>query len=114
MSYDLVLGGDVQMDLATTSGWLSVKIWGDTLSEDKYDEILQLTEHGLSQDIPRLTQQLTQAIRDTPPDNEATLHTIEQLIEALGHAPDGAESAFVTDGMGPDDDEPDEWFSSDE
>lgn len=110
MAYDLVIGGTQQVDLATTQGWVAVKRWGAKLDEDEFDELLQLVEHGLSQDLPALQTQLMKAISDVPPETSVA-KTLASIVKALKARSADAESAFVTDGMGPDDGEED-WESS--
>lgn len=108
MAYDLVLGGEVQVDLATTQGWSAVRDWAAGLDVDKFGEVVGFVEHGLSEDIPLLISQAVEAMSVDPPQG-AVEATIKSMLESLGKAPEGAQSAFVSDGMGPDDGSAGEW-----
>lgn len=96
MGYYAIIGGEQQVPLASLSGWSEFKAWADTL--DASDEISHLCEYGFSQNIPALIAQLEASIPAGSVGN-----TVRDLIGNLRAAPEGAESIFVSDGMGDED-----------
>lgn len=104
MGYQLVIGGDEQVPLASSSGWADVRAWSDDLVDAEYPELLQLIDNSLSQNLPRLEADVTRALQSHPADPDVVT-TLQNLSQVLASRPPDVESVMVTDGFGPDDGE---------
>jgi len=70
MSYYAIIDDTPRGDVATTSGWWEFGEWADTLDLDKYNEIVVLSEHGLSDKPLSLARQLAAAIVAAKPSRD--------------------------------------------
>jgi hypothetical protein len=103
VSYYLVIGGEEQQQLASIQGWSDFKDWAEDIDLEQFWEIAELAANGVSEDLPKLEEQLQQARNDSEPESLSVTNTLDNLINLLSTRPAGAASAFVTDGLGPDD-----------
>ncbi len=96
MSIYLSCDGNEPLFLASNLGWSEFGDWADKLDAEKYQQVVTLWEHGISQEVDDLQKQLKSAIADESPDaNTADVAT--SLLELSV----GAEVVSITDGMGP-------------
>lgn len=114
MSYYLVVGGEKWTQVASVIGWRDFRSWVDGIGSDNADELRHLVEYGWSQKLPDLSEQLTESLSSGKP--SADVKDIGQtVLTALADAPDGAESAVLTDGLtGIDDPDDSGWSSTEE
>lgn len=94
MSVYLAINEESPAMVASVAGWTEVIEWAQkNLNEDS--GLLHLIEHGFSEKLPTVFQQLSEALRtfDGSSDVQKTLLELHELIENE----DGL--AMVTDGM---------------
>jgi len=112
MGYQLIIGGQQSVPLASTQGWRDVKSWVETIDESEYPQIVQLAEHGLSQDLPGLQEELDASLIHESPD-ESVVDTLKGIMSSLSARQKDAESAFVSDGFSDEtESSDDEWSTS--
>ena len=81
-----------QQQIATNSGWGSFIQWSDGLEVEQFPELIHLAEHGWSQNLGKVVEELRKAKSSEDADTE---HVVKGLIELLSGR-DGA--MVVTDG----------------
>jgi len=110
MSYYLVVGGEDWKQVASLSGWAEFREWAE--GQDA-GELHHLIDHGWSQDIPVLEEQLNKAIEEGEPSRD-----VEDIATAILNALEGRqlghESVVLTDGLTEQDDPDDSGWSSEE
>jgi hypothetical protein len=114
MSYYAIIDDRVADKIATTRGYSDLGKWIDTLSVEDHGELIHVREHGWSQQVMSLIQQLGKALRDAPPTNNSVLTTARGLLKTIRDAKPTADSVLVisdgADGELPGDDTPkDDW-----
>lgn len=102
MSISAAFDDGEQIQFATNTGWGDVVRWVDELP-DEFVKAIHLTAHGYVTDLPALHAQLTAALESHPPADDVR-HTVEALLAALEANMD-SDAVFITDGMGPSDDD---------
>lgn len=113
MTYSLITGGEKWTQVASIAGWKTFREWVEEIESDDIDELRHLVEYGWSQKLPDLSEQLTETLSSGKP--SADVKDIGQtVLAALEDAPDGAESAVLTDGLTSIDDPDDSGWSSTE
>lgn len=95
MSYYLEVDNDRSFPLASNHGWGDFIRWADGLVDGDAGEIRHLAEHGWSQNVSELLDQLEAAGEEVEGN---LLHTVNDLIATLRAYADGAEVVGVTDG----------------
>lgn len=100
MAYDLTIDGDVRIDLATIQGWRGFREWAS-----RSEKLTDFLETNQTNDTAALTDALEELIAEDEP-NDDVLGIASALIEGcqMGSVVE------VTDGLGPDDGEDDEWW----
>ena len=91
MRYYLQIDDAEPTQIASNKGYDDLCRWADTLPVDRFGEVVTLTEHGLSQDVARLRQQLAQAAQAQPP-AASVLSTVRGLVGLL----EGVRATVVT------------------
>ncbi len=86
-----------QFPLATNSGWGKVGDWLHSLDADDYSDLIHLFEHGWSEPVSSVRDQLQTAL-ESPPDDADTAHTAQQLLDTLARLP-GDSAIVVSDGL---------------
>lgn len=109
MGYSLNLGTVDTQPLASITGWSDVTEWSQSADESEYAELLHLIDHGWADDLPALESQAAQAAGDADGSVKTTLANLAALLK---NRPKAIASVSVTDGMGPDDGEPEDWLPS--
>ena len=99
MTYYLIVGGQEQMPLATTSGWADLKLWSRILTPAAYPQLVHLIDHGWAQQLDSLALEIKKAMLAHAPDTESVAATLEDLYYAVAYSGEAA-SVFVSDGMG--------------
>lgn len=94
MSYYFVVGGEKWTQVASVGGWREFREHVEGL--DGAEQVKHLVEHGWSQKLPELSEQLKQAIAGAS-DNVKSIG--KAMLGALVAGPDGAESCLLTDGL---------------
>lgn len=114
MTYSLITGGEKWTQVASIAGWKEFREWVEEIESDGIDELRHLVEYGWSQKLPDLSEQLTETLSSGKP--TADVKDIGQtVLAALEDAPDGAESAVLTDGLtGIDDPDDSGWVSAED
>ena len=97
MGYYAVIGGKLQVPLASVSGWREFKRWTSDLDAEQFGNVLHLVEHAWTEDLPELARQLTLALRTVPP-SASVAKTAKDLIREVKRAPKRASSLFISDG----------------
>lgn len=112
MGYIVIIGGDQHVPIASNGGWASVRNWVESLDAQRFPEVVQFVEHGLSQNLPAFEAQLRTAMQACPPHDAATASTIQGLYQTLTIRHPGAASAILSDGTTEGMDDPaDQWSS---
>jgi hypothetical protein len=84
-------------DVASLGGWNRFCKWADGLSLRKYREIVQLTEHGWTENVRSLRKQLLNALaNESPPRDVKSVGTA--LASILEKAPKDAAYIIISDG----------------
>jgi len=113
VTYSLITGGEKWTQVASIAGWKTFREWVEEIESDDIDELRHLVEYGWSQKLPDLSEQLPETLSSGKP--SADVKDIGQtVLAALEDAPDGAESAVLTDGLASIDDPDDSGWSSTE
>jgi len=70
-----------QYQISSNLGWSEFGEWVESLTA--MPALKSLYEHGVSEDIPAVTQDLSEAIESESPENEDVLSTAELFLDAL-------------------------------
>ena len=83
--------------LASIAGWGDVRCWSRGLDEEAHGEVLHLVQHGWSDEVEKLRDQLREARRSHPARGSVakTLDEFERNLKG--------DVVSVTDGIGSDD-----------
>lgn len=87
------------MELASNLGWNNLCKWVDKLPTEKFSALISLTEHGWSEQIPKVINQANLALQSNQPDKDTTT-IIKELVSLL----DGRKTdvvATITNGIAP-------------
>lgn len=74
---------DHPTDLSSASGWGLVLDWAEQLDLARYEEIVRLTEHGESTNLPRLAGELADALKNSPPALDATRELAQHVHDTV-------------------------------
>lgn len=83
-----------QRQIASNLGWSEFGDWCDGLDHEKHPLLVQLWEHGQSNDVKALMIELTDAMEREQPSPDVK-GSAELLLDAL-NANRGSESVYVT------------------
>lgn len=83
-----------QRQIASNLGWSEFGDWCENLDHEEYPSLVQLWEHGQSNDIATLTKELQKAIDDESP-NADVKGSAELLLDALNANKD-ASAVYIT------------------
>jgi len=86
-----------QYQVASNLGWSEFGDWVDGLDAEKYPQLVQLWEHGVSEDVPAITAEITTALADDDPDDPNIKDVAESVLHALNANPT-AETVLTTGG----------------
>lgn len=95
MSIYANLDTDEQVQFASNKGWSDVIAWVDGLDKDDFGELIHLADHGWSQEIEALREQLEKALKASPEKSVAT--TARALLDAI----ETGDVVIISDGTGP-------------
>ena len=95
MSVYVAFDGQTGPQIASNTGWGDAGRWIDGLDPQTYGELVHLHEHGWTQQLAALRDQVAAAMRGSPPDKTVAA-TMKELLDAI---PDSAEVATITDGL---------------
>lgn len=84
-----------QYQVASNLGWSDFGQWVDELDASTYPELVQLWEHGVSEDIQTCAKNLEEALSDDSPDDPNVKDVAESLLHAL-HANMDASAVLTT------------------
>lgn len=96
MSYQAVFDNGSATQVGTNQGWRDVCKWMRGL-DSYYDRLIHLADYGWTDQLETFSRQLQRALRDHPPKDPETTHTVTGLIAFLGRAGDSG-VLVVTDG----------------
>lgn len=86
-----------QYQAGTTVGWGDFMRWALELDLEQYFDLARFAEHGITEDVERVTSQLDAALKtDGPTDYQTRDVAITLLANLRKHS--GSELAMVTDG----------------
>lgn len=94
MSIYAIINGSEPIFFSSNSGWSEVSAWANELDETEFVSVVALTEHGGTEDIKELRQQMASATENSPPD-ESVGKTLAELMDLID---DETESVFITNG----------------
>ena len=100
MSVYLSFDGGEPMDLASNQGWADVAAWSEALSPDSYYYLLHLIDHGWSEDLASVEEQLAKAMQESPPDKDDVKKTLEHFAATIKDR-GAATVATIDNGMSP-------------
>jgi hypothetical protein len=89
-------GDDGPFALAPNSVWTEFSAWADALPADQFAAVRALANEGEVTDTAALSEQLTAAVEQHPPQSEPLAYVVQELLENLGPG-DSDETATVTD-----------------
>ncbi len=101
MSIYTSIGGEEPSFLSSNLGWSEFCDWADSLPPAAV-EVVHLAEHGWSQNIDALAEQLRAAGNATSPEADVAA-TIRSLLDAIDARAPESESVVITDGLSADD-----------
>jgi hypothetical protein len=103
-----------QQQLASNTGWSQFGEWVDARDAQHSIQLVQLWEHGISEELPALQSQLQDAIKRAPSDNEDVMSVADGLLDFV-KARGRADVLIISNGVQPDEteDEPEEEESDD-
>lgn len=107
MTYEISIGGEEPFPFATITGLHDVGVWVDRLPVDRFPCVVHFFEYGWEQDLDDFEAELRAALLQSPPDTPDVQATVEGLLEKLTERDPVHQSIVLTDGLGPDDGEPD-------
>ena len=67
---------------SSTQGWKDVAEWADDLTEEQFEELIHLVEHGYSEELETVAVQIAEAVQENPPSEEVG-KTLIELLELL-------------------------------
>lgn len=94
MSIYAIVNGSEPIFFSSNSGWSEVTAWANDLNAQEFEAVVALTEHGGTEDIAELKQQMASATTTHPPD-ESVGKTLAELMDLID---DETESVFITNG----------------
>lgn len=94
MSIYAIINGSEPIFCSSNSGWSEVASWANELDANEFEIVVALTEHGGTEDIKELREQMVSATAKHPPD-ESVSKTLAELIDLID---DETESVFITNG----------------
>lgn len=92
-----------QYQIASNTGWSEFGDWCESLDVEQFPNIVQLFEHGATEDLPALAEEMPKALEANPPDDK-TAGVADNLLQAL-RANEGAGVILITNGVSPADPE---------
>lgn len=90
-----------QYQVASNTGWSEFGDWCESLDAEQFPNVVQLFEHGVTEDLRGLASELLVALEENSPD-EKTMGVVNNLLEAL-KTNEGAGAILITSGITPDD-----------
>lgn len=92
--------GGPSVQVATNRGWEDVGEWADELLDgnETYPELMHLIDHGDSEDLPALVENIDNALANDPPDDESVAETLSGLRSAVKRN-ESSEYALIGDGF---------------
>jgi hypothetical protein len=100
MSLYLEFDNGAQRDLASNKGWSEFGDWADKLSLAAYGAVIELWEHGITERVERLGEQLAVAVKKENPSKDVS-SIAQNILDAVAEIKD-AEFVMVTNGITPD------------
>jgi hypothetical protein len=97
VSYSVILGGTNWTEVASLAGWGEFRKWTEKLDGD-FGELSHFVEHGWSQEIDDLLNQMRKAVKASKPSPDVA-DIAKQIIRAIEDKPKGAVSIQLTDGL---------------
>ena len=94
MSIYAIIDGSEPIFFSSNSGWSDVTLWANDLDANEFEAVVALTEHGGTEDIKELREQMASATTSRPPD-ESVGKTLAELMDLID---DETESVFITNG----------------
>jgi hypothetical protein len=94
MSIYAIVDGSEPAFFSSNTGWSEIIAWADGLDAKEFEAVVALTEHGATEDIKELREQMASATTSNPPD-ESVGKTIAELMDLID---DETESVFITNG----------------
>jgi hypothetical protein len=110
MSYYLVVGGEDWKQVASLSGWAEFR---EGAEGHDAGELHHLIDHGWSQDIPALEEQLSKVVEEGEPSGDVE-DIATAILDALEGRQPGHGSVVLTDGLAEQDDPDDSGWTSEE
>jgi hypothetical protein len=105
----LVIGGEQWFEFATNRGYGDFVRWVDGLPRVDFPLLWHLVDWGWVNEIDEFELEVEKAIEKREPEGSVA-KTVAGLVAALSKRNDDAESVMISDGLIPDDSEPDEWW----
>lgn len=84
--------------IASNGGWRQIEGWAEEIDSEAYPSLVQLIEHGVSEQLSDIRNELLSALRDSPPDEEDAVQTCENLLQLLDDK-ESSEFIVITNGM---------------
>ncbi len=97
MSYYGVIAGKFIDQVANIGGWAGFCDWVDTLPVDEFADLIQLREHGLTDELKPLGDQLRACLKVKPAPSKNNVLVIERLLDILAKAKKKNDLLEVTD-----------------
>lgn len=82
MSIYATIGDNEPAFFSSLQGWKEVSEWADQIDDDKYEDVVHLTEHGFTNDMQAMAGQLIEAMSEHPPSVEVS-KTLLELLELV-------------------------------
>lgn len=86
MSIYATIGDNEPAFFSSLQGWKEVAEWADQIDDDKYEDVVHLTEHGFTNDMEVMAGQLVEAMSESPPLEEVAKTLLELLDLVQGEA----------------------------
>lgn len=101
MGYSLQIDSVPMQPLASIGGWKDAKAWIAALPPD-YKALHHFALYGWEDELPRMTQNLTDGLKNYPPKSADLESTIKNWLLLMKRYGQGATVATITDGQAQD------------
>ena len=88
MSINLIIDDDEPEQIASTTGWGDVCEWAVGLELGDFRNLVSFVEHGVSESVGKVREELVKALADSPPDESHVRSTLDGLLDVLDSAKD--------------------------
>lgn len=96
MSIYAVINENEPEMFASVVGWSDIVAWAESLDAEQFPNVVHLTEHGYTEQIPQLIQEIESAIDIVAP-SESVASSLNELVGLLQ---DESGVLLINDGMG--------------